>query len=528
MKVFVYRNSTVEPFFSNFDSFFSGYGDISVLDPECDILVWFYIIPYNANIDELRSEVDSYISRLELLLANIPSNKPFYIFTLKDIYSLSRVTLDCNLSASISEYNDRLFQLASIHPNIKYVDFSEFIDEYPQRDLVDWRFYFLSQMPLNPRLVKDFQSWFTRIISQVNFNRKKCLVLDLDNTLWGGILGEDGYEGIKIGGDYPGNAYSFFQQGLLELSKEGVILSVCSKNNLSDVEEAWEKNPFILLNASNLASYRINWNNKADNIIEIANELNIGLDSIVFIDDNPTERELVKQLLPMVEVPDYPANPYELPVFYKYIVKHFFQVYSLTDEDRKKVEQYNANMLRVKEKSKFAKFEDYLKSLEIEIKVMDANNLTIPRIAQMTQKTNQFNLTTKRYTEEDIKLLLDNGWEIYCLSVKDKFGDNGITGAIFIDYQSVIPRFSNYLLSCRILGKNIEKVFINYILNKLKERGVERVTASYEQSQKNGQVANFYDAIGFSCIYHNNLVKEYSLDLSITEIKEFDFCKVID
>lgn len=203
-----------------------------------------------------------------------------------------------------------------------------------------------SQMGINPKLASDFSCWFEDRLREISLCRKKCLVLDLDNTLWGGVLGEDGIDGIKIGGDYPGKAFLYFQEGLLELAKRGVILTICSKNNERDVLDLWEKNPFVLLRKEHFSAWRINWRNKADNIRELSEELNIGLDSLVFVDDNPTERELVRQMLPMVEVPEFPKQSYMLPDFLISLSDRYFRVYSVTEEDRRKTEQYKANASR--------------------------------------------------------------------------------------------------------------------------------------------------------------------------------------
>ena len=228
-----------------------------------------------------------------------------------------------------------------------------------------------------------------------------AVIFDLDNTLWGGVLGEDGISGIKIGGDYPGKAFSFFQKSLLELSRAGVILAVCSKNNEEDVYEAWEKNPYLILRKEHFSTWRINWTDKATNLKSMAEELNIGLDSFVFVDDNPSERELVRQLLPMVAVPDFPSQPYGLPTFFNQILSDYFKVYSVTEEDRNKVAQYKANAARRQSRQSFSDFGAFLTSLELHLTVEPLNEFNITRVAQMTQKTNQFNLTTRRYTERD-------------------------------------------------------------------------------------------------------------------------------
>lgn len=495
MSLFVFRNNTVERFFPK-DYAFSGYDDISVIPADAEGYVWFYQAPISYSREASAEEILGYQQKLGFVLTQIDANKTVIALTMEDIYAVSFTEDDHAVLRAIAQYNAALFEAERLHANLKVIDYSEFTRSYPVADLFDWKFYFISQMGVNPKLTKDFQSWWSRKMDGIALKRKKCIVLDLDNTLWGGVLGEDGISGIKIGGDYPGKAFAFFQKSLLQLSKAGVILAVCSKNNEADVLEAWEKNPFMVLKKEHFAAYRINWTDKATNIKELAEELNIGLDSFVFVDDNPTERELIKQLLPMVSVPEFPAQPYELPVFFKQLVEDYFKVYSITEEDKKKTEQYKANAARAQAQHSFADFGAFLESLDIQITIEPANEFNIPRIAQMTQKTNQFNLTTRRYTDADVKGFLANGWKIWCISVADRFGDNGITGCIMVDGDTI----DTFLLSCRILGKGIEKAFIRKILALLKEDGVETVKASYLPTAKNAQVADFYDHCGFSCV----------------------------
>ena len=517
--MFVFRNNTVERFFPK-NYAFSGYDDISVVPTDANGYVWFYQAPIGYNRLASVEEIQGYQQKFSFVLAQIDSNKTVIALTMEEIYAVP-YTEDDNIERSaIEQYNASMFEAEKIHSNLKVLDYSEFTRNYSVEDLVDWKFYFISQMGINPKLTKDFQTWWNRKLESIALKRKKCIVLDLDNTLWGGVLGEDGISGIKIGGDYPGKAFAFFQKSLLQLSKAGVILTVCSKNNEADILEAWEKNPFMVLKKENFAAYRINWTDKATNIKELADELNIGLDSFVFVDDNPTERELIKQMLPMVSVPEFPAQPYELPLFFKQLVNDYFKVYSITDEDKKKTEQYKANAARAQAQHSFADFGAFLESLDIQITIEAANEFNIPRIAQMTQKTNQFNLTTKRYTDSDVKGFLADGWKIWCISVADRFGDNGITGCIMVNGDTI----DTFLLSCRILGKGIEKAFIKKILVLLNESGVESVKASYIPSVKNTQVADFYDSCGFTCVAENaDGSKEYALDLKSAdfEIKKY-------
>ncbi|MBQ4161547.1 MAG: HAD-IIIC family phosphatase [Parabacteroides sp.] len=510
MNYFVFRNNTIERFFDKEYSF-SGYDDISVVPQDVDTFVWWYQIPIKYEQNVLSEEIGGYIQKLSFVLQRIERNKTFVVLTMDILYNVPFTEDDYQLIQAVDDYNKNLYEIEREYSNVKVIDIKEFTRQYSSSDLIDWKFYFISQMGLNPKLNKSFKTWFNRKLESIALKRKKCLVLDLDNTLWGGILGEDGIDGIKIGGDYPGKAFLYWQEALLQLSKNGIILAVCSKNNEEDVLDVWEKNPFIVLRKDAFSAYRINWVDKATNIKELSEELNIGLDSFVFVDDNPTERELIKQMLPMVSVPDFPEQPYMFPEFFKQLVHDYFKVYSITDEDRKKTEQYKANADRLQAQKGFADFDKFLESLNIQITIESANEYNIQRIAQMTQKTNQFNLTTRRYTDADIRRFLEQNWKIWCISVSDKFGDNGITGTVMINGSNI----DTFLLSCRILGKGIEIAFAKKILSLLYESGILELTASYFPTAKNVQVKDFYEKCGFTCYSENeDGSKDYRVDLT--------------
>lgn len=517
MSTYIFRNNTVEPFFISLsDVRFSGYDDISFIDPEANEYIWFYQVPFKFNREEMVAEIDNLGDKLNILLSQIPEYKTVILFSLVDLAPFRFEVSDYSVREAIVKCNQRLQSMSKEYPNVKFIDFSDFTERYPISQLIDWRFYFISQMGLNPKLAPDFSTWLQSCLKSIRLQRRKCLVLDLDNTLWGGVLGEEGISGIRIGGDYPGKAFLCFQEGLVELSKRGVILTVCSKNNEQDVLEAWEKNPFMKLTRQYISAYRINWQNKADNIRELSQELNIGLDSFVFVDDSPTERELVKQLLPMVEVPDFPKQPYMLPSFLMHLTDTYFKIYTVTDEDRKKTEQYKANAGREMERARFTDFSDYLRSLKMELTVMPLDEFNLSRIAQMTQKTNQFNLTTHRYTEADLRVFKTDGWRIFCLSVKDRFGDSGITGAILIKPIADDYEIDSMLLSCRILGKGIEYAFLSAVLNVIRQLGARQVTASYLPTNRNVQTADFYDRAGFVFDSQDiNGNRYYHTDLSV-------------
>ena len=519
--MFVFRNNTIERFFPQ-NYTFSGYDDVSFIPEDEEGYVWFYQAPIKFDSVLLADEIDAYLQKFAFVMRKVSPNKNVLAFTMELLYTVPYTNSDFAVIQAIDRYNAGLFEATSTYSNLKVIEFGEFVRQFPVSELVDWKYYFLSQMGLNPRMAADFKSWFARKLDQIALKRKKCLVLDLDNTLWGGILGEDGIDGIKIGGDYPGKAFLYFQEALSKLSRNGVILAICSKNNERDVLELWEKNPYIVLKKEHFATYRINWQDKATNIRELAEELNLGLDSFVFIDDNPTERELIRQMLPMVAVPDFPTQPYDIPLFFKSLVENYFKVYSITDEDKAKTEQYKANACRVQAQRSFADFDSFLKSLDIRMTIESANDYNIQRIAQMTQKTNQFNLTTKRYTDADVKTMLAQGWKVYCLSVADRFGDSGITGCIMVDGDVI----DTFLLSCRILGKGIEIAFIKKILQMLKLGGVVKLRAKYVPTNKNAQVKDFYEKCGFLCVSETLGTKEYVADLQNLDLEIKDYYKI--
>lgn len=514
MKWFVFRNNTVEPFFDGKTVAFSGYDDVSVVPTEAEGFIWFYQVPVKFGSGVLAQEIRSITEKLQLVVGEI-GTKPLVVFTMENLVDLKLVTSDMAVQEAIDNFNATARTLAQAHSHVKVVDFSEFTKRYTSQQLIDWKYYFISQSLLNPKIAKDFKAWWHRMEEELALCRKKCLVLDLDNTLWGGVLGEDGAEGIKIGGDYPGNAFLYWQQGLVELSKCGVILALCSKNNEADVQELWDANPFMALKREHISAHRINWQSKDRNIMELAEELNIGLDSMVFVDDNPTERELVRQMLPMVAVPDFPAKPYELVDFFQSLVRDYFRIYELTHDDANKVNQYKANAQRDAEQKRFAQYDDFLRSLDIEIRVEEANDFNLARIAQLTQKTNQFNLTTHRYTEARLREIQGAGSQILCMSVSDRFGSYGIAGVMIVNpIDAAVAEVDTLLLSCRVLGKGIEHAFVCHMLQMLAKNGYQSLTASYLPTAKNAQVKDFWQAVGGVVVSQTASATTYRIDLN--------------
>ena len=512
MDFYIYRNFTVENLFKKLDAAYSGYGDISETK-EAKNYIWFYLPPIKNNQQELLDEINDFQNKFQMFFSKI-NNKPVIAFTAENLFPQRFENSNTDVQNAIISYNALLYETANTNLNLKIIDFSDFM-RHVTIPVLDWKYYYISQSLITPKLNASFHDWFSEKLNAIHGKRKKCLVLDCDNTLWGGILGEDGMEGISIGDTYPGLAFRDFQEAILEASNNGIILAVCSKNNEADVLEVWEKHPNLIVRQKNISAYRINWNDKATNIQELAEELNIGLDSMVFLDDNPAERARVKQTLPDVEVPGFPEQPHQLSAFFKSVYEKYFQVYQLTSEDKSKTQQYVANAERTVFKKSFTDMDSYLESLDMELKVHYADKFTIGRIAQMTQKTNQFNLTTRRYSENELQELIHNNNLVLCLNVKDKFGDNGITVVAIVIVKNTEARIENFLLSCRILGRGIESAFMDFLLNDLKQRGILKVSATYIPSKKNEQTENFYEKNGFELISTTeNGTKNYTLELN--------------
>jgi FkbH-like protein len=516
VELYIFRNYTVEPLFKNFkNTKFSDYNEVSEFDAKASAFVWFYLFPVNQKSDLLETELGSYLDKLNLVLENVSPEKNIIALTIEELFSFNNLNNDFNSKKAIYNYNSILFEKAKKHSNLKIIDFRTFLQNYGLSDLIDWKYFYLTETIVSPKLSDPFHEWFVKKIDSVKKVRKKCLILDMDNTLWGGVLGEDGIDGIKLGGSYPGNAFKDFQNSILEASATGIILAACSKNNKEDVLELISKHHEQVLKESNFSSMRINWEEKVKNIKSIAEELNIGTDSIVFIDDNPVEREFVKKTFPEIAVPEFPKAPYGLKMFFKEVYETYFQTYDITEEDRNKTEQYNSNIQRKALQNKDISIENYLLSLETEITIYKANDFNISRISQMTQKTNQFNLTTRRYEIGDIKKQIEQGYLIYCAGIKDKFGDNGITALIIIklDGRNKSAEIDSFLLSCRVLGREIEKCFLHFALNALFDLGITQIRSRFFSTQKNAQVADFYEKNGFTKVRESNNEKEYFIEL---------------
>lgn len=334
---------------------------------------------------------------------------------------------------------------------------------------------------------------------------KKCLVLDLDNTLWGGVVGEDGFDGIKLGFDEPGASFVAFQQAILDLYNRGVILAINSKNNHEDAMRVIREHPNMVLKEKNFAAARINWIDKTVNMREIASELNIGLDSFVFLDDDPVNREIIRNVLPEVETPEMPENPSEYAKFLMSLP--YFQVGAITDEDRMRGNLYVTERLRKASEKNFSSPNEYLKNLELEVVFYRDDKNYVSRLAQLTEKTNQFNMNKTSLTEEAVlDYMGDSNHVVIHVQAKDRFGDYGIIAFALISKLSSNWLIKSMLMSCRALGRGIEEAFIDAIAGHARENGAVKLEILFNMTDKNQPAKDFLDK--HFTDYHYDLSKD--------------------
>jgi FkbH-like protein len=394
----------------------------------------------------------------------------------------------------------------------------------------DLRMYHSSKSLFTLDFFKNYSHAVAPAFKAATGNVKKIIVLDCDNTLWGGILGEEGEEGIQMNDiTLNGKAYKEAQTILLGMQSEGVLLALCSKNNLSDVENVLNGHSDMILKEEHLVAKRVNWQDKASNLRELAINLNLGLDSFIFIDDSLFEIGLIQEQLPQVLCIQVPVNLSEYPTVIRELRKEFFSL-SKTAEDDRKTEMYKLEQKRKNQTAQFNSTEEYLASLELKMNILWNEEIPVPRASQMTQKTNQFNFTTLRYTETDIRgMLNDSKFEIAVFSLEDKYGDYGISGIIIIetDPPNASASIDSFLMSCRIIGRNVEYAFFDILVQRLLNKGIKSLQAEYIPTSKNKQVENFYDFIGMQKIYEKENRKRYEMSLNLYKYQNISYISII-
>ena len=413
---------------------------------------------------------------------------------------------------AIRRVNEGMRTVARKYQGVYILDYDALIALHGRLRWHDEAKWLTVRLPVAADCLIHLTNEWLRFLLPVTGKVCKALVTDLDNTLWGGIIGEDGMSGIQIGPEHPGAAYQALQRAMLDLYQRGIILAVCSKNNPSDAMEALENHPGMLLRPHHFAALRVNWNDKAQNLREIASELNIGIDAVAFLDDSPVEREWVRSQLP-VAVIDLPQDP----MGYAGALRDspFFERLTLSDEDRERGRYYAEERQRSELRGGTASIEDFYRSLRMEVEIASVTPQTLTRVAQLTQKTNQFNLTTRRYTEQQIaEMAARADWRVYSLRARDRFGDNGLVGVAIARFDRDFCEIGSFLMSCRVVGRTVETAFLSHIAAEALHRGARYLRGWYLPTKKNDMVKDFYKSHGFKLIEEREKGSLWELDLS--------------
>lgn len=397
----------------------------------------------------------------------------------------------------LRQLNYELMLFASKNPDFHICDISSIQNQTGKTTFFQPSVYINSEMVLSIDILPEIASKTVDLIDALNGKFKKCVILDLDNTIWGGIIGDDGLENIQLGSLGIGKAFTEFQYFIKKLKNRGIILAVCSKNTESVAKEPFEKHPDMILHLDDFAVFIANWENKVDNIFQIQRILNIGFDSMVFLDDNPFERHMVRECIPQICVPELPEDPADYLEFLYAL--NLFETVSFSEEDIKRTDLYQLEAQRNILQQKFTNEDDFLKSLNMLSLVESFNKFNTPRVAQLSLRSNQFNLRTVRYSETDIKLIADlKNHFTFAFTLEDKFGDNGLICTIILEKEMNETLFINtWLMSCRVLKRGMENFALNTIVHFAKNNGFNYLKGEYIPTSKNEMVKKHYQDLGF-------------------------------
>lgn len=502
--------------------------DVQLLDPDSeifafqpeDIILWlatdklyeeFLDLPVSARTQF----ADMYLHKIKNYWALIDKNSNARIiqmnFTEIDDKALGQYSakVDSCFIYQVRKLNWLLEDAMNNQENVYPIDLLAIQIQLGYSDFYDASFYYNAKMSVSTKALPYIAKAVVDVLKSIAGQIKKCVILDLDNTLWGGVIGDDGINNIEIGELGKGHAFTNFQRWLKQLKECGIILAVCSKNNEEIAKEPFEKHEEMILRLDDISIFVANWDDKATNIKMIQESLNIGMDSIVFIDDNPFERNLVRELIPQIEVPELPEDPAH---YLEYLQQcNYFDTVSFLGEKSDRTKLYQAEFERKKAEVTYESIDDYLKSLEMigEAKAFDEAGYS--RIAQLTQRSNQFNLRTVRYTENEIRKIAedDNFLTLYC-TLKDRFGDHGLVSVVIMRKENNQELFiDTWLMSCRVLKRGMEEYTVNKFMEAAKKRGFVKVNAEYIPTNKNMMVKDIYERMGFSVTEPNH----YSIEV---------------
>ncbi len=401
-----------------------------------------------------------------------------------------------NAAEAVQRINRGLRAIAGEYRGVYILDYDALVARHGRERWGDARKWLTVRLPVASANLPYLAAEWLRFLHPLAGKVAKCVAVDLDNTLWGGVIGEDGMTGIRLGAEYPGAAFQELQRALLDLSRRGVLLAICSKNNPADAMEVLSSHPGMILQPRDFAAMRINWNEKARNLEEISRELNIGLDTVAFLDDNPVERQQVRELAPEAIVIRLPEDPMD----YARAVRDcpWFERLTLSEEDRQRSEFYAAQQERVELERSVTSKEDFYRGLEQVAEIAAVTPQTLARVSQLTQKTNQFNLTTRRYSEQQIaEMAASTDWRVWSLRVKDRYADNGLVGVAIAKADGAVCEIDCFLMSCRVIGRTVETALLAHVADDARQRGATVLQGWFLPTKKNVPAEEFYRRHGF-------------------------------
>jgi FkbH-like protein len=476
-----------------------------VADPDSSMyrfrpdVVWLFLLPSDLRHTECtpQNEAAEIGQLLTMLVGRLPASLIVNNVSApaNRIYGNLEASISGSVTAHIEKFNDSLplvLPTGSVVFDMRHLASRFGLDRWE-----DSRLWHHSKHPFALDAQGSVAFAGARVLAAFRGRARKCLVLDLDNTLWGGVIGDDGISGIRVGpdGGSVGEAFAAFQSWLKALTQRGIALAVCSKNNERLAREPFEHKDGMVLTLDDFVSFKANWDNKADNLREIAQELNLGLESFVFVDDNPAERALVRRELPYVAVPEMPTDPADY--ISALTAGAWFESISITNEDLTRVQAYRSNVARQEAQAGATDLDAYLDSLEMEAHWGTVDSSTLARVAQLVNKTNQFNLTTKRYSEAQIQALAasPDTW-VGRFSLKDRFGDHGLIAVVILRFADTDAIIDTWVMSCRVFARQMEYFTFDIIRKIVRQRQARYLSGMYVPSPKNAVVADLYNGLG--------------------------------
>lgn len=474
------------------------------------------LLGHDLNPETAKETIDRWFSGLEQQL------KPEEIYYISDAYLWGvelAVASPAGRKASLEQlWRNRLEALCRVYSNVRMLPYHHMIERMGEEEAFSLKMWYMGKILLSNAAQKELCGLILDKVRIETRVPKKVLLLDLDNTLWGGLAGENDHTPIVLSEEHTGLAYKNLQRVILQMQMQGVLLGIVSKNNESDALEIMEKHPHMVLRPEMFAARRINWEPKHENIKSLASELNLGMDSFVFWDDSAAERQLIKELLPQVVVPDFPDKPEDFAAAMAVVFQEYFSKPSVTEEDLTKTAQYAAMAKSRELRETASDFEDYLKKLEIVACRVEPKR-HMERFVHLMNKTNQFNMTTRRYSQREIAELLESkDKRVYLYDISDRFGDNGVTAAMVADCAGDIPVLSDFVMSCRVMGRNIEYALVEDVETDLYRSGYESLRALYIPTAKNAPASGVYRQMGYECRADvgQNVGVEYEISLANT------------